>query len=247
MDGKRLLAIVLASAFAVSCGGGGTTTTGASGAATAAATSASTGAPGTGAPTTAAGGNQPKLADLLAAAKVSQYKITYRITASGGGADAFSGEQSWYFKPPRSRFDFGSNVGGQTTTISFFSLPEGSFYCFAGGGSAQCLAIAGAGSPLDQNLAVSMQQSLVNHPDQYGGTFSQSKTIAGQQALCYDVKATAAAATGLSSGTFCYSKEGIALLSQFSASGSSWSMEATNVSTTVPDSDFTLPAKPLGR
>ena len=25
----------------------------------------------------------------------------------------------------------------------------------------------------------------------------------------------------------------------------SWSMEATNISTTVPDSDFTLPGKPL--
>jgi len=246
MDGKRLLAVVFAFAFVVSCGGAATTTTGASGAATAAATTGATAAPTTGAGATGASTN-PKLADLLAAAKVSQYKITYKITASGGGADAFSGEQSWYFKPPRARFDFGSNIGGQTTTISFFSLPEGSFYCFAGGGSAQCLAIAGAGSPLDQNLAVSMQQSLVNHPDQYGGTFSQSKTIAGQSALCYDVKATAAATTGLSSGTFCYSKEGIALLSQFSASGSTWSMEATNVSMTVPDSDFTLPAKPVGR
>jgi hypothetical protein len=243
MAGKRVLALVFALAFAVSCSASGTATTGA---ATAAVATATTGA-ATAAPTSAAGGNQPKLADLLAAAKLGQYKITYKITASGAGADAFSGEQSWYFKPPRARFDFGSNIGGQTTTISFFSLPEGNFYCFSGGGSTQCLAIAGAGSPLDQNLAVSMQQSLVNHPDQYGGTFSQTKTIAGQSALCYEVKAVAAATTGLSSGTFCYSKEGIALLSQFSASGSSWSMEATSVSTTVPDSDFTLPAKPLGR
>src|SRR5258705_4287375 len=171
MDGKRLLAIVLALAFVVSCSGSASTT-GASGAATAAATSASTGAPATGAPTSAAGGNQPKLAALLAAAKVSQYKITYRITASGGGADAFSGEQSWYFKPPRARFDFGSNVGGQTTTISFFSLPEGSFYCFAGGGSAQCLAVARGSSPLDPNLALSMPQSLGHHSDHVGGPFS---------------------------------------------------------------------------
>src|SRR5258705_893176 len=194
MDGKRLLAIVLALAFVVSCSGSASTT-GASGAATAAATSASTGAPATGAPTTAAGGNQPKLADLVAASKVSQYKIAYKITASGAGADAFSGEQSWYFKPPRARFDFGSSIGGQTTTISFFSLPEGSFYCFAGGGSAQCLAIAGAGSPLDQNLPVSVQQSLVNHPDQYGGRISQSKNIPRQDAPCdYGEKPAAAAA-----------------------------------------------------
>ena len=78
-----------------------------------------------------------------------------------------------------------------------------------------------------------------------GGSYTGMKTIAGQQGLCYDVKATATVATGLSSGNFCYSKEGIALLSQFSAAGSSWSMEATNVSTTVPDSDFALPSKPV--
>ncbi|MEK7862565.1 MAG: hypothetical protein AAB295_04795, partial [Chloroflexota bacterium] len=61
--------------------------------------------------------------------------------------------------------------------------------------------------------------------------------------------AVAAAATGFSSGSFCYTKEGIALLSQFTVQGATWSMEATNVSTTVPDSDFTLPATPtvIGR
>jgi hypothetical protein len=250
----RPLALLLAVAFIVACGGASTTgTAGASAGASAAAAATNpasvpgAGTPATAAPATAAGASQPKLTELLAAAKLTQYKITYKITASGAGAEAFSGEQSWFFKPPRSRFDFASNVGGQKTTISFFSLPEGSFYCFAAGGSTQCLAIAGVGSPLDQNIAASMQQSLIDHPDQYGGTFSSTKTIAGQQGLCYDVKAVAAATTGLSSGTFCYSKEGIALLSQFSASGSSWSMEATSVSTTVPDSDFTLPAKPLGR
>jgi hypothetical protein len=183
--------------------------------------------------------------ELLSAAKLTQYKVTYKITTTGAGA--FSGEQSWYFKPPRSRFDFGMDMGGQKTTISFFSLPDGSYYCFGAGGTSQCLSIQGVGSPLDQNLAASFQQSLMSNPDQYGGTFTSTKTIAGQQGLCYDVKATATVATGLSAGNFCYSKEGIALLSQFSAAGSSWSMEATNVSTTVPDSDFTLPAKPLGK
>lgn len=244
MEGKRLAAIVLACVFAASCAGASTTSGATGAAATAAATSAVTGAPATTAPAGSAA-SQPKLVDLLAAAKISQYKVTYKLTATGAGADAFSGEQSWYFKPPRARFDFGSTFGGQKTTISFFSLPEGSFYCFAGGGSTQCLSIAGVGSPLDQNLAASFQQSLIQHPDQYGGTFTQTKTIAGQQALCYDVKAVATAAAGLSAGTFCYSKEGIALLSQFTASGSSWSMEATSVSTTVPDSDFTLPATPI--
>ena len=230
----------------MSCAGGGATTgAGASAGATAA---AATSAAATTTPaTSAAGAGQPGFADLLAAAKLSQYKITYKITTSGAGAEALSGDQTWYFKPPKARFDFSSNFGGQKTTISFFTLPEGSFYCFtAAGAGAQCFGVAGVGSPLDQNVAAQAQSSLLSNPAGYGATFKENKTIAGQQGVCYDVKASAAT-TAFTAGTFCYSKDGLALLSNFSAQGSTWSMEATNVSLTVPDSDFTLPAKPLGR
>jgi hypothetical protein len=249
--GKRFVSMVLVSAFVAACGGGASTTTtasaGASAAATSAATTAATTAPSAAATATAASG--PKLADLLLAGKNAQYKITYSLKASGAGAEAFSGAQSWYFKPPRSRFDFSSSVGGQTQSLSIFSLPDGQFMCFTQGGQATCLSLPPTGSPMDTNLAASFQATLSDHPDQYGGTFTGTKTIAGLQGSCYDVKSTAAAATGLSSGSFCYSKEGIPLLSSFSAQGSTWAMEATNVSTTVPDSDFTLPAKPtvIGR
>ena len=245
MDGKRAgLALLLT--LVVSCGGASPASSGGTGASAATSTgsAASTGA---GTPATAQPGtnsSQPKLLELLSAAKLTQYKVTYKLSATGGGA-GLAGEQSWYFKPPKARFDFATDMGGQKTTISFFSLPEGQYYCFAGGGTSQCLSIMGVGSPLDQNLAASFQESLINNPDQYGGTYTGTKTIAGLQGLCYDVKAVATVATGLSAGSFCYSKEGIALLSNFSASGSSWSMEATSVSTTVPDSDFTLPSKPV--
>lgn len=255
--GKRLPGFVLAAAFVAACGGGASTTTTASAGASAAATSAATGAaatgapatgaPATGAPATAAGANQPKLADLLSAGKLTQYKVTYKIAASGQGAEALSGDQTWYFKPPRSRFDFSSTVGGQKTSISVFSLPDGTFYCFdVPGSGAQCLSVGGVGSPLDQNAAAVAQRSLADNPSQYGVTFKENKTIAGQQGICYDVK-PAAAAGAFTAGTFCYSKDGLALLSSFTTQGATWSMEATNISLTVPDSDFTLPAKPLGR
>ncbi|HUQ41533.1 MAG TPA: hypothetical protein VM052_03435 [Candidatus Limnocylindrales bacterium] len=239
MVGKRAALAVLLSAV-VACGGTpktSSTSPAASGAATQAAASGS----GAGSANT---GGQPKLADLLAAGKLTSYKVTYRITATGGAA-GMSGEQSWYFKPPRSRFDFSSNAGGQTSTISVYSLPEGSYYCFAGGGQSQCLSVAGVGSPLDANMAAMAQQSLMGHPDQYGATFKESRSIAGQQGFCYDVTGNA---TGVfSAGLFCYDKNGLALLSSFTVQGASWSTEATNVSLNVPDSDFTLPAKPLGK
>ncbi len=246
MDGKRA-ALALALTFVVACGGSAPSTAGAAtgaGAATnpPAATSA---APATAAPTAAG----PRLLDILSAARATQYKITYKLTTSGAGAEAFSGDQTWYFKPPRSRFDFASDFGGQRTTMSIFTLPEGSYMCFAAGGQTTCLSSPATGSPLDQNQAAMTQRALVDRPDQYGATFTGARTIAGQPGLCYTVNAIAAAATGFSGGNFCYTKEGIALLSQFTVQGATWSTEATNVSMTVPDADFTLPATPtvIGR
>jgi len=250
VDGKRTFAALLV-ALIVACGGaapasnsgagssagatpgGGTSATGT--------TSGSGSGTGSGAPTASG----PKLSELLTAGKNTPYKVTYKYTFSGSG-QSVTGEQSWYFKPPKARYDFTSNVGGQTSVISFFMLPDGTYYCFAAGPTKQCLGIKGAaGSPLDSNPAATLQQSMIANPSAYGGTFIESKTIAGQQGNCYDVSGTGAASGAFSSGRWCLTKEGIILLSSFTAQGSSVALEATNVSTTVPDSDFELPAKPL--
>jgi hypothetical protein len=247
MEGKRA-ALALLMAFVVACGGAAPATTGASSAPSSAATTAPTTAASSApsaAPSSAADVSA-QLAALLGTSKNATYKITYKITASGSGADAFNGQQTWYFKPPRARFDFATTQGGQTLTLSYFSLPEGTFYCF-NVGQVQCLTVAGVGSPLDNNAAAVAQQSLIANPSGFGATPSAGKTIAGQQATCFDVS-NKAGASGFDTGTFCYSKEGVPLLSTFStASYQSWSMEATSYSTTVADGDFTLPAKPISR
>jgi hypothetical protein len=247
MDGKRA-ALALIVSFVVACGGAAPATGGSSApsaAATTAATAAATSAATASAQASAADASA-QLAATLGLAKNATYKVTYKLTASGGGADAFSGEQTWYFKPPRARFDFSTLQGGTKLTISFFSLPEGSFYCFSLG-VVQCLTVAGTGSPLDQNAAAVAQQSLIGNPSGFGATPSTAKTIAGQTASCYDVTSKGGT-TAFDSGTFCYSKEGVPLLSSFTtAQYASWSMEATNYSTTVADADFTLPAKPISR
>ena len=243
MEGKRAALAFLVS-FVVACGGAAPATTGVSSAPTTAVTTA----PSAAATATAskAADVSAQLAALLGTSKTATYKVTYKITASGSGADAFNGEQTWYFKPPRARFDFATSQGGQKLTLSYFSLPEGTFYCF-NVGAVQCLTVAGVGSPLDQNAAAVAQQSLIANPSGFGATPSASKTIAGQQATCFDVSNTAGAG-GFDSGTFCYSKEGVPLLSTFSTPQyASWTVEATNYSTTVTDADFTLPAKPISR
>lgn len=241
MDGKRA-AVALLLTLVVSCGGATPTSNTGAGTSAAATSAATQAAAATAAVTASATASAQSLSALLAAGKVKEYKITYKIAATGGGAEALSGDQTWYFKPPRSRFDFSTNMGGQSTTMSIFTLPEGSFMCFAAAGQSQCLGTPATGSPLDANQAILTQRAMVENPGQYGATFTGAKTIAGQQGQCYDVAATAGA---FSKGAFCYTKEGIQLSSAFAVQGSTWSMEATNLSTTVPDSDFTLPSKPV--
>lgn len=238
MVGKRAVLFILFAAL-VACGGGAPATTSASAGATA--STAGT-APSTASTAATAAASGQKLSDLLAASKTATYKITYKIGATGAGAEGFGGEQTWYFKPPRARFDFSMSQGGQALTIQFFTLPEGSFYCL-NIGQVRCMAVQGVGSPLDQNPAAQAQRALIDNPGQFGATFTSTKTIAGQTGQCYDVKSSATTA-GFTTGTFCYTKDGVPLLSQFAAAGTTFSVEATNYSTNVADSDFTLPAKP---
>lgn len=235
MDGKRA-ALSVAFALAIACSptaGTGTATGSATPAATLGGTS---GRPATAQPTAGGTTTQAQLNEVLAAARLSPYKITYRYTLAG-----LVSEQSWYSKPPRQRFDFSTGAGAQAFVISYFTLPEGSFYCFTAGTTKQCMAIQGVGSPLEQNPAAMFVQSMVQNPGSYAGTFVERKTFAGQEGLCYDVNGTVA---GPTSGRFCYTQTGILLYSAFGAAGTQVVMEATNVSTTVPDSDFDLPAKP---
>jgi hypothetical protein len=241
MDGKRAALALMASAL-VACGGtapatsSATATSASSVAATSPAATAATRPTGTSLALGTA--NQPTLSDLLNAAPLSQYKVTYRYTVTG----ADTTEQTWYSKPPRSRFDFTTGTGTQRMTISTYNLPEGTFFCFGVAPTIQCVGASGVGSPLDSNLAFVVQRALVQNPAQFGGTFQEARTIAGQPGFCYQV--TSGVGAAFQSGTFCYTREGLSLFQQFTSQGSSVTMEATQASLTVPDSDFTLPTRP---
>jgi hypothetical protein len=226
--------LVFAVVIAASCGGTpSTTTSGAAGASAA-------GSPGgTASPALA---DSPSFGQILSSAKASEYKVTYKLTSTGGAASV-SGEQSWFFKPPKARFDFVSSAAGQTSTVSLFALPDGTFMCFGTGPTAQCIGMTGLETALQQNPAAFYQESLIQHPDQWNGVLVETRHIAGYHAHCYDVKPVSAA-VGMTEGRFCYSTQGIPLLQRFSAEGGTWSMEAKSLSTKVPDSDFALPATP---
>jgi hypothetical protein len=228
---------ILTTVLLVACGGGGTpaATPGTQAANESAAASA---AGATAAPSEAG----PSLADILRTGKLTSYRVAYKMTATGAGQDTGALEQTWYFKPPNTRLDFSVSDGyGGTSKISMFYLSTGSYFCTVAPEGTSCLQVTtdGAGA---ENLGFEIQDSLQEDPGSFNAAFRDQRTIAGQTALCYVIKGAAAM---FSEGTFCYTRTGVPLLSQWAASGSSFTMEATSFSTEVPDSDFKLPADPI--
>jgi hypothetical protein len=233
---KRGSSAVLVLAFLIGASCGGSAAPAATGTTGATSTNAAvgTGTTASGAPSTAGA----SFGQILGSARTGEYKVTYKLSAAGAG------EQAWYFKPPKARFDFSSNVSGQTSIVSIYALPDGTFMCFGGTGvTAQCIGMSGLDTALQQNPAALYQQSMFEHPEQFNAVLVETRQIAGQQAQCFDVKSTVVTAT-LGDGRFCYGSQGILLLQRFGAGGGPLDMEATSFSTTVPDSDFTLPSKP---
>ncbi len=231
----RLIGICVMAIVLAACGGAAAPSAQSAAPATAAAATTATTPAGTTAPAAAATSSGPNIADLLKAGKLSTYKVTYKWTITAGGQTQTS-EQTWYYKAPKARFDFSAGPG---SLFSVFTLPDGSFVCTTAGGQSFCQKSPG-GSGLDGNPAASFGLQFQDHPEQFNATFQGSRSIAGQSAQCYGVKSVAAGAFG--DVTSCYSPNGVPLLTKMTSQGQEFTMEASNFSTTVADSDFTLPA-----
>lgn len=126
--------------------------------------------------------------------------------------------------------------------MSLFSLPDGAFMCLGAGVLPECTSISGLETAMQQNLVAFYQAYLTAHPEQFSGVPVGTRHIAEQHAYCYEVHPVAA--SGLPDGRFCFTVQGIPLVVRVGAQPGQWSMEATGLSTTVADSDFTLPAEP---
>ncbi len=185
----------------------------------------------------------PAFREVLALARVAEYAAVYTIMERHG-LDTVTGEQSWFVKPPRERFDSTAGAAGQRTTTSLFALVDGTFLCYQDVPKPVCLVMSGRTSALQQNESASVHEQIVQHPEQFEGVLIDTPRIAGQQAYCYSVRAIAGQASGLADGRFCYSARGIPLFLRFSTRGAEVSMVATRLSASVLDADFLLPGTP---
>jgi len=184
----------------------------------------------------------PSLDQVLVASKAIEYQVTYKLTATGQ-KQIFSGQQSWYVKQGKARFDLRSTVAGQSSSMSLFALPDGTFMCLGTGALAECTSISGLETAMQQNPAAFYLASLTAHPEQFSGVSVGTRHIAEQHAHCYEVHPVASLSS-LADARFCFTAQGIPVVLRVGAQAGQWSMEATSVWTTAPDSDFNLPANP---
>jgi len=179
-----------------------------------------------------------ELTELAGAWATKEAKIAYDFTSSGGGTDS-SGTFTLYWQPPDNwRLDM--TIDGQATTI----LNSGgkSYICSEAGGEGQCLESPVSQIPLPflgSFVDTDAYESLVE------GTFSgvdidrSDETIAGQDAQCYNASGTVEGVEGESE--FCFTGDGVPVRIMGGGGGSTFSMEATSVETSVGDADFQPP------
>ncbi len=228
---------VAALLLGAACGGGGGQPTGA-GQPSAPATLVASAPPAASAAASPAAAG-PNLLDLLKSGKQANYKVSYRWSIVSGG-QTITSQQTWYYKPPKARFDYAIAQAG--TAFSVFVLENGTFVCTSAGGTSFCQK-SSPQTALQQNQAADFDLQLRDHPDQFNSAYQGTRAIAGQQAQCYGLKSLAGSALG--EVTSCYSSSGVPLFQQTKVQGSEVTMEATSFSTSVSDADFQLPATPL--
>ena len=190
------------------------------------------------------GGDSTGLQDLEALASRASgeviAKVTYRFTTEAGG-QVIEGERVLVQRPPDSRFEFGSTVGGVEFRRIIISAGGEFYLCASSGGEGACLT---------SNIAETEAQTAHLAPlfdvprelaEEAGGVDlldTSERSIAGVDATCFTVRSDI---SGLGEGEVCFSEEGLLLLLRSETNGDSLTFEATSVSTDVTDADFELP------
>jgi hypothetical protein len=219
--------VVISSVLAWACGGGGEEKP--SGPTAPAATS-----PAGKTPEAQEGGGQ--FGDLAEKFGKATFKVTYQL--SGGGAAATGGSMTWYKKGDNLRMDIGGEVEGEQTSAILIVRPDTSYYCsempeMGEGGtcfSAPTETGQGAGE-----MVAELEATLTDPNVDIVST--SSRKIAGEDANCYTLRSPDIEGES----EVCLSNEGVPLFTKETVEGAETTLEATDFSRDVSDSDFEPP------
>jgi hypothetical protein len=225
--------VVISSLLAWACGGGGEEKP--SGPTAPAATSPAGETPAAG-KTAEAGAGGGEFGDLIGKFNQATFKVTYQL--SGDGANATQGSMTWYKKGDNLRMDMTDEAGGQQTSAIFIEGPDKSYFCSNGpevGGGSSCFAVpAGQGTGVS-DIAAGLENTLTDPNVDIVST--SSRKIAGEDAKCYTIRSPDVEGES----EICLSNEGVPLFTKETVEGVETTMEATDFSRDVSDSDFEPP------
>ncbi len=167
-------------------------------------------------------------------------KVTYRFTTEAGG-EVIEGEWVLVQRPPDSRFEFVSTVGGLEIRTIIINAGGESYLCASSGGGGTCLT-SDIGTTEAQTAPLAPLFDVPRELTEEAGGVDlldrSERSIAGVDATCFTVRSDI---SGLGEGEVCFSEEGLLLLLRSETNGDSFTFEATSVSTDVTDADFELP------
>jgi hypothetical protein len=229
-----LSVVVVSSVLAWACGGGGGEKPGA---ATAPAATSPAGKTPEAAPTPSAQGGGGVFGDLSNKFGQATFKATYTITSTDTD-QGFSGTMTWYKKDDNLRIDVSGEAQGEQTTGVFITRPDKSYFCTEtpGMGQAGSCFEAPSGTTGGASDMVNELESTLTDPS-IEVVSTSSRKIAGQDATCYTVRAPDIEGEA----EMCLSNEGVPLFSDSTSQGVETSLEATDFSRDVSDSDFEPP------
>ncbi len=237
MRSAKLLTVVgigvVFSVMAGACGGGGGGKT--SGPTAPAATSQAGKTPTAGVSPQAQAGSSD-LSGLAGKFASGTFKVTYQV--SGFGAAGSQGTMIWYKKGDNLRMDMTGLVPGQQGTTTMIMGSDTTYICTASPGVGTggiCLSSPSQAGQGAGQIASQLGKTLADPSLNVVSTSSRS--IAGQDAKCYTVQS--ASITG--QAEFCMSSDGAPLSVKETVQGSEMTMEATDYSSNVSDSDFQPP------
>jgi len=224
--------VVISSLLAWACGGGGEEKPAA---ATAPAATSQAGETPEAGQTPEAQEGDGEFGDLANKFAQATFKATYTLTEEGGLTE---GSMTWYKKGDSLRMDFAGETEGQQMSAIFIMLPDKSYLCtatpeIAEGGS--CYATTGTEGQGVSEMAAELESTLTDPSVEIVST--SSRKIAGQDAKCYTVRSPDIEGDS----EICLSEEGAPLSTKETVEGAETSMEATDFSRDVSDSDFEPP------
>ncbi len=173
-------------------------------------------------------------------------KVTYELEFTEDG-ETQRGEMILTWQPPNWRMDMSGDITGGAGALTMITVDGDVYLCTSG----QCLSLSGG--PDDQAAPIPFAGFFADPDalvDQFLGDVPpgldigrSTRTIAGEEALCFSVSGTVEGETGESD--LCFAQDGLMLLMSASFSGPEESgdfrFEATEVDRNVTSADFEPP------